>query len=147
MEQAGFAQYEISNFARAGHESRHNLTYWDCGEYLGLGPAAHSCLGGRRFSFAPDLAGFLGGAAAEDGPARQDEGVVDAGDYIMLRLRLSQGLPFAALKRRFHMELSQKQRAFLKKLEAEGLCALTAAGVRLTPAGMLVQNSILASLL
>ena len=144
---AGFAQYEISNFAKAGCHSRHNLLYWDCGEYLGLGPAAHSCLCGRRFSFAPDLQAFLGGAALQAGPLCRDEGEADAGDYMMLRLRLAEGLDFALLKSRFDTELSQKQLALLQRLETEGLCVLTPRNVCLTPQGMLVQNTILSSLL
>ena len=51
LERLGYRQYEISNFARPGYESRHNLKYWRCEEYLGLGPAAASCFGGRRFVF------------------------------------------------------------------------------------------------
>ena len=55
MERHGFLQYEISNFALPGRESRHNLKYWRCQEYLGVGPAAHSFLDGRRFYFPRDL--------------------------------------------------------------------------------------------
>ena len=55
LEKAGYAQYEISNFARPGRESRHNLKYWTMQEYLGFGPGAHSDFGGRRFAYARDL--------------------------------------------------------------------------------------------
>ena len=48
---AGYHQYEISSFARPGFEGRHNRIYWDCGDYLGIGPAAHSCLAGKRFYY------------------------------------------------------------------------------------------------
>ena len=64
LEHHGYKQYEISNFAKPGYEGRHNLIYWDCGDYLGLGPAAHSCMGGRRFYYPPDTAAFLNDAAA-----------------------------------------------------------------------------------
>ena len=53
LEHHGYQQYEISNFAKPGYEGKHNLIYWDCGDYLGLGPAAHSCMGGRRFYYPP----------------------------------------------------------------------------------------------
>ena len=59
----GYAQYEISNFARPGFESRHNRIYWDCGDYLGLGPAAHSCMGGKRFATPAGTAAFLAAPA------------------------------------------------------------------------------------
>ena len=51
LEKAGFSQYEISNFSLKGYESRHNLKYWRCEEYLGIGPSAHSFVDGKRFFF------------------------------------------------------------------------------------------------
>ena len=83
----GYAQYEISNFAKPGFASRHNLLYWNCQHYLGLGPHAHSCLGGRRFFCPQGTAQFLAGPAAY-----QQDGICTREDYIMLQLRLSAGL-------------------------------------------------------
>ena len=59
LEEAGLKQYEISNFALPGKESRHNLKYWHCEEYLGLGPGAHAFVGGKRFYYPRNLNGFL----------------------------------------------------------------------------------------
>lgn len=59
LEHHGYRQYEISNFARPGYEGKHNLIYWDCGDYLGIGPAAHSCMGGKRFYYPADTEAFL----------------------------------------------------------------------------------------
>lgn len=142
LENAGFARYEISNFARPGFESRHNLIYWDAGSWLGIGAAAHSCLGGRRFSFLADTAAFTAGGAQ---PVQ--EGAMTAEDYIMLRLRLADGLDEAALKARYNAGLSQNQRALLEQLCQNGMARPTAGGWALTTAGLLVQNSILARLL
>ena len=75
LERLGFHQYEISNFARPGFESRHNLRYWRCEEYLGIGPAAASCLGGRRFVFPRDIDAFL--AAENPWSLCEDEGEAD----------------------------------------------------------------------
>lgn len=55
LRQAGFMQYEISNFAKPGMECRHNLKYWRCEEYLGFGPAAHGYFGGARYGHSRDL--------------------------------------------------------------------------------------------
>lgn len=91
LQKRGFMQYEISNFAKSGFESRHNLKYWRCEEYLGVGPAAHSFYGGKRFAVPRDLEGFL------DAPA-QTEQVTDSApcskeERVMLGLRLTEGIP------------------------------------------------------
>ncbi len=137
----GFGQYEISNFARPGYESRHNLIYWNCEEYLGLGPAAHSCLGGRRFSTAGRTADFLAV------PARYEpQGVCGAGDFIMLQLRLARGLALSALKAKYGVVFSPEKLRFCRLLAEKGLADFDGAVLRLTPRGMLVQNSILCEL-
>lgn len=91
LEAAGFTQYEISNFAKDGFESRHNLIYWRCGEYLGIGSAAHSFYGGKRFAVPRDLEGFI------TAPAQPVEITDEAPDMteerIMLGLRLREGIP------------------------------------------------------
>ena len=138
----GFAQYEISNFAKPGYESRHNLLYWNCQHYLGLGPHAHSCLGGRRFFCPQGTAQFLSGPAAY-----QQDGACTREDYIMLQLRLSSGLSLRALKRKWGRGFTQKQMAFLQTLCSHGLAAFDGDVLRLLPQGMLLQNSILCELI
>lgn len=90
-ESYGFGQYEISNFAKAGAECRHNLKYWRDEEYLGIGPAAHSYYNGKRFAVPRDIAAFI----KEDAqPTQLTDG--SAGDYderVMLGLRLREGIP------------------------------------------------------
>ncbi len=137
----GFPQYEISNFARPGFESRHNLCYWDCRDYLGIGPAAHSCLAGKRFYYPADTAAFL-----TDGQPVAD-GDCTAEDFILLQLRLTKGLSPAELRTRWGVELSPAQLRFLRQCEQNGLAALDGDRIRLTPRGLLVQNSILCQLL
>lgn len=138
----GYVQYEISNFARPGFASRHNLLYWDCEDYLGLGPAAHSCLGGRRFSTKGGTAAFLSSPAEYE-----PQGACDAQDYVMLQLRLARGLCFAELERRYSIRFSAAQRQFCDRLARNGLAVFTPDSLRLTPRGMLTQNSILCALL
>ena len=138
LRDAGFAQYEISNFARPGYESRHNLIYWNCQDYLGLGPAAYSCMSGIRFHYPPDLNGFLSGGAAT-----VEDGRLDASEYIMLATRLCTGLDLAFLKTRWGIRLEERQLQLLRACEKAGLCTLTPDRLILTPKGMLVQNSIL----
>lgn len=137
----GYAQYEISNFAKPGFASRHNLLYWNCQHYLGLGPHAHSCLGGRRFFCPQGTAQFLAGPAAY-----QQDGACTREDYIMLQLRLSAGLSLRALKQGWGRGFSQRQMAFLETLCSHGLAAFDGDVLRLLPQGMLLQNSILCEL-
>jgi oxygen-independent coproporphyrinogen-3 oxidase len=147
----GFAQYEISNFARRspGREglalSRHNLNYWRCGEYLGLGPAAHSFLDGERFHFPADLNAFLGEGdplrlLAADGPGG------DAEEAAMLALRLTEGLDLAAYGRRFPQADTGQLLRRAGQIPPE-LLTLQNGVLRLTPRGFLLSNTILARLL
>ena len=142
LAKAGYRQYEISNFAHPGYEGRHNLLYWNCEEYVGLGPGAHSCLSGRRFSFAADTAAFMAAP-----PVPQPEGTCDAFDYIMLRLRLAAGLDEAEMRRRYGRGLSARQSAALQKYARAGLAEYRGGVWALTPQGLLLQNGILADLL
>src|SRR5699024_2646049 len=105
---AGYRQYEISSFARPGREGRHNRIYWDCGDYLGLGPAAHSCLAGKRFYYPADTAAFVAGTARP-----VPDGGCGAEDYLILQLRLASGLDLAEYRRRGGPDFTPRQRAFL----------------------------------
>ena len=87
----GFHQYEISNFAREGFECRHNLKYWRDEEYLGIGPAAHSFYGGKRFAVPRDIGAFI---AAQRQPTEiTDEQPRDYDERVILGLRLAEGIP------------------------------------------------------
>jgi oxygen-independent coproporphyrinogen-3 oxidase len=141
MGEAGYAQYEISNFAKPGFEGRHNLIYWNGGNWLGLGPAAHSCLEGRRFYFSRNLETFM-----KTGLPALPQSELTAQDYMMLRLRLNEGLDENAMRERFGTGLTERQRAVFGRLRQSGHAARAAGGWALTPKGMLVQNAVLAEL-
>ena len=129
----GWAQYEISNFARLGYESRHNLKYWTLGEYLGFGPGAHSDFGGRRFAIERDLDAFLAGTArySEDAaPSPQER----AAERVMLGLRTARGLSAEALA---------GAEDVLRACAAHGLAELRGGRWRLTARGFLVSNEII----
>lgn len=140
----GYAQYEISNFSRPGFESRHNLCYWRCDEYLGLGPAAHSFYNGRRFHWERDLSGYLGGdSPRDDGPGGS------MGEFAMLNLRLARGLIESECVSRFG-ERGGELFARISRRAAGCPDNLVSAGpgrVRFTPEGFLVSNALLGRLL
>ena len=142
LEHHGYQQYEISNFARPGYEGKHNLIYWDCGDYLGIGPAAHSCMGGKRFYYPADTEAFL-----RDEAAPVMDGGCGAEDYLILQLRLRKGLSLDEYKKRYGREFSTAQLAFVQNCVKSGYANFDGHTLALTPAGLIVQNSILAELL
>lgn len=143
----GLAQYEISNFARPGFSSRHNLRYWRRGEYLGIGAAAHSFFGGRRRFFPPDAAAFAA-LAAEKGIGWTDDEPSDAAEEaLILSLRMAGGCSLAEMERLAGGRAAREIGKRLGRLTESGHALKTPAGYALTPRGMLVSNAILSDLL
>lgn len=142
LEKNGFCQYEISNFARGGYECRHNLKYWRCEEYLGIGPSAHSYYDGKRFCTACDLNDFL--ERERQKITVTDESAGDFEEFAMLRLRLTEGLSFADCSRFGVSEETLLQRS--KRIPSEYL-RVTENGISLTAKGFLVSNALIGRLL
>lgn len=140
LEKRGFVQYEISNFTRAGGESRHNLKYWRCGEYLGLGPSAHSFLHGKRFYLPRDLAGFVAAERPLDLAVPDGDGG-SFSERAMLSLRLTEGFACDASPE------AQRLLARARRLEPHGLLRIQGDTVSLTPEGFLLSNAVTAELL
>jgi oxygen-independent coproporphyrinogen-3 oxidase len=136
LEGAGFAQYEISNFAKAGFESRHNCRYWTCKPYLGIGPAAHSCQE-QRFFVPADLDLFL--QCAHQQVEIEDPSPCTMEERIMLGLRLTAGIPVAWL--------SAAQQKVAARFCQGGLLQQDGERLRFTKRGFLVSNAVLAELL
>ncbi len=131
LEKAGYPRYEISNFAKAGKESRHNVKYWRGEEYLGLGPGAHSFLNGRRFYYPRDTAAFLrGDSPVDDGVGGSEQ------EKQMLGLRLTAGVPL-------NDTLREKAAPYIKA----GFMQINNDRLSFTTAGFLVSNTILARIL
>jgi oxygen-independent coproporphyrinogen III oxidase len=135
---AGYRQYEISNFAFPGRACRHNLGYWRCEEWLGLGPAAHSHVGGRRFRHLPDLDAWIA-----DPLAVEELPIEPAAERIYLGLRLAEGIEDAWLADAGLGAAEIDRR--LAKLSP--FLSREAGRVRLNADGYLVSNAVLAELL
>lgn len=143
LQGAGFEQYEISNFARPGFFSRHNLKYWRCEEYLGFGASAHSYYGGKRYANPPSIDRYLAcgprsAEVLEENPDRAEE-------YIMLGLRLTEGISLQRLKR-LGVDTDEFLRCAKKYLGA-GYAGQHGDQFFLTPKGFLLSNHILAELI
>lgn len=146
LRSAGYEHYEISNFARDGHRSRHNLHTWQCREYLGLGVAAHSYLGGVRFGQSRDLGGFLRGEDITEFREVLTEADRET-EYIMLGLRLSDGVDEADFSRRFGHGFWEAYGDACIPLVSGGWMKRADGRVWLTERGFPVSNAILASVL
>lgn len=148
----GIEQYEISNFAKKGFESRHNIKYWNCEEYYGIGASAHSFVGSHRYCHERDVAQYISSGGriyltTDDAAGKMDE-------YIMLRLRLLKGLSlnsaYARYKHENEKDVEKKLRLLYnraKQLESTGFVKVCGDVVALTQTGCLVSNSVIAELL
>ena len=150
LQKHGYRQYEISNFCRKGHVSRHNLKYWTGGEYLGFGPDASSDFGGRRFAIVRDLQAYIEGIRTGGAVLRELQEVAPrerAGEYLMMRLRTVSGIDPAVYEKQHLLPFAPLEKALIKCKE-QGLAEKTYDGRwHLTPAGFLVSNSIISDLL
>ena len=141
----GYEQYEISNFARPGRASRHNLKYWTLGEYAGFGPGAHSDLGDVRYAYVQDLAAYCAGVEAGGNVVESSERIPPRErdiEYIMLGLRLVQGISRQEFEYRYRLPFGPVQ-AVLERFRDTGHAVLEGARWHLTPKGFLLSNQII----
>ena len=141
----GYEQYEISNFARPGFASRHNLKYWTLQEYAGFGPGAHSDFGGVRYAFVRDLAAFCAGVESGGSILSESERISDRErhrEYLMLGLRTAAGISRRAFESRCRTSFDPIE-GVLEKLAAPGYARKEGDRWRLTPVGFLVSNQII----
>ena len=136
--ESGYNHYEISNFSRDCKQSRHNIKYWIGEDYLGIGPAAHSCLDGKRFYYPRDLRGFIKNPqTVYDGESGGNE------EKLMLGLRLSSGVDLSKIYDEIPQNIIEK----IDLLKKAGYIKADLPYISLTDSGMLISNSIISELL
>lgn len=149
LESCGYAQYEISNYARPGYASRHNIGYWESDEYLGLGPSAVSTIGARRWTNPANLTEYALYVAA--GCPERDLECLSAftreQEMVMLSLRMSKGLDLKRFKALTGHDFLQCTRSSVERLCSSDLARLRFGHLQLTRKGMLLSNSIIGMLL
>lgn len=145
LSKAGYRRYEVSNYARPGYACRHNLGYWSQHEYLGLGPGAHSFLGGRRFSKLQDIDGYIrdveaGGEAIEE--LERISPVLAGREAVIFGLRKTEGIHLDEIRNRYSLfELDRLQQKF-EQWSLDDLIILALPRARLTFKGLRLWDRI-----
>ncbi len=145
----GYRQYEISNFAKKGLVSQHNMKYWLGGEYLGFGPSASSDFAGKRFTAVSSLPDYITGIK-KGGTVMVDVQEVPhrerAGEYLMMRLRTTSGISREEYEKQYLLPFAPLEE-YLEKCRDHGMAQQSSdARWSLTPRGFLVSNSIISDL-
>lgn len=147
----GFEQYEVSNFARAGEECRHNQVYWRQEPFIGFGPSAASYYAGTRWTNTTSMQRYLATASRAEGPERATEEHLPAqaacGEAIMLGLRTREGVELETVAARYGLDAEQEYGEIVRQLIEDGLARQEASSLKLTRRGILLANAVCAQFL
>ncbi len=150
LQTAGFKHYEISNFAKPGFESNHNLSVWNGEEYIGLGASAHSYFNGHRFNNVLDVDGYviktLKGESAKEGLIDIDKNHQML-EFILLQLRLIEGLSFEKFEKKFGVKFQEKYSIIITELITENLATTSKRNLVLTDKGLDLESYVLSKFL
>lgn len=145
----GYMQYEISNFAKEGYLSRHNMKYWTLDQYWGFGPSAHSLVGRKRFSYIRDTARYIEAMKNRDEVIDKIETITDsarAGEYLMLGLRTICGISADVLEKKYLTHFDEIERVLLSYQKTKHT-RFDGNVWTLTPEGFLISNRIIGDVL
>ncbi len=145
LPEAGYQRYEISNYALPGYESKHNLSYWQDVDYLGLGSGAHSYWQGTRYENPIGIDDYISVLEAGRLPATLEEQVdrqAHMEEYCFLGLRTAAGIDKNLFQRKFGVDLFTVYGRTIEKLVAQDLLQHTARGIALTTLGMKYGNQV-----
>ncbi|WP_281540068.1 radical SAM family heme chaperone HemW [Selenomonas noxia] len=147
----GYRRYEISNFARAGFESRHNLGYWQNVPYLGVGAAAHGYVDGVRWGNETDTRAYIRGVRAGENVRIPEDGerteTTAMEEYAFLALRTAEGIDEADFRRTFGIGLDEVYGGVVRRYTERGMLRRAAGYTALTAAGMKRGNEVFAAFL
>ncbi len=149
LEHYGYKQYEVSNFAVPGYESRHNMRYWRLGEYLGFGAGAHSCMDGARFSYVKDADQYIVGVLRGQDIVDEYSPVTDVergSEYIMLGMRTTLGIEAGEYASVYRSDFSALERV-LRLFEEKGWARCDEGRWHFTARGFLLSNLLIGALL
>ena len=152
LSENGYSHYEISNYARPGFSSLHNMKYWQLDDYIGVGLSAHSYFEGKRFYNPADrfdistLTAYINGVKSRtygDKPTREDM----LFEFIMLGLRTSFGISLSEYRERFGECFITSRKSVIEELIKNRLVEISGDRLYLTEQGMFVSNSIICELI
>ena len=149
LEHYGCPQYEISNFAVPGYESKHNLKYWQLDDYMGFGPGAHSCVKGVRYSYVKDLEKYISAVQGDRQIIDEYEESIPvqrAAEYLMLGLRTTRGISRDEYHR-IYLSDWEPIKNTLSGFEKKGWAKETDGRWSFTPSGFLVSNALISAVL
>lgn len=144
LETAGYRRYEISAFSLPGYECRHNLNYWNYGEYLGIGAGAHSFHGGRRWENTGDVGRYM--AERYQGPFMEHPSIDASGrmkEFIMLGLRKAEGIAIADIEREWGSGPASSVKNTAMRLAESGFVDIAGGRVRIADHGLFISNELI----
>ena len=141
---AGYRQYEISNFSKPGFEARHNSKYWQLEPVLGFGVSAHSFDGRERYANERDTAKYVEMIESTGSAEVMREDIDIASEFVFLGLRMEYGIDLAPFAQRFGFDLVEKYRPEIDRLTDTGLLYIAEGKLRLTRKGKLFSNEVFA---
>ena len=145
LEESGFVRYEISNYAKPGYQSKHNLKYWNQDEYLGFGAAASSFINSIRYTNIQDIDKYIeniGNGASNKQDIEEMDKLAYIKEYIILRLRLKQGINLTEFRTKFKQDIYDLYKENIDKLIDEGLLQKVGDDLSLTYKGEDLANIV-----
>lgn len=149
LEHYGYSQYEVSNFAVKGYESRHNMRYWRLRDYLGFGAGAHSCMGNARFSYIKDADQYIVGVLREQNIVDEYTPITNVergSEYIMLGMRTAMGIEAEEYSLHYRADFAPIEKT-LRLFEQKGWAVCTEGRWHFTTQGFLLSNLLIGALL
>ncbi len=144
LDRAGYGHYEISNYARAGYECRHNIIYWRRGDYMGFGTGAASFIKGKRYSAARDIEAYIADPVTAPGEPELITGREAMAEFMYLGMRLLKGVSRSDFRHQFGRQLDNVYGEVINKYTASGHIIDDGENIRLSPVGIDVSNYIFA---
>jgi oxygen-independent coproporphyrinogen-3 oxidase len=150
LKELGFLRYEISNYAKEGFECRHNRLYWEFGEYIGCGAAAHEFIGGFRRENIRTVEGYIRAIESNGDPSvrvHENSREDSIEEFLFMGMRLVDGISLSRFRTRFSEDLMDIFGDVIGKHVRDGLLVLEGDSMRFTEKGMDLSNHVLSDMI